>query len=76
MKYRICNGNGQAFYEIGVADNGDPLGISKDVFEKVSVIVSTFRMFSNLLYSLFKLYIICQISLVHHYKFLKLEMEH
>lgn len=39
MKFRICNGNGQAFYEIGVADNGDPIGISKDVFEKVGIIL-------------------------------------
>lgn len=30
MKYRLQEGNGEAIYEIGVEDNGNPLGLCKD----------------------------------------------
>lgn len=28
MKFRLAEGNGEAFYEIGLEDNGNPLGLS------------------------------------------------
>jgi GTPase len=33
MKFRLEEGNGDCYYEIGVEDNGNPLGISKDELE-------------------------------------------
>ena len=33
MKFRIEEGNGECYYEIGVEDNGNPLGISKEELE-------------------------------------------
>lgn len=35
MKYRIVNGCGQAIYEIGIHDDGTPIGIEKEIFIKV-----------------------------------------
>jgi len=33
MKYRIVNGNGHAYYEIGVQDDGTPCGVPENVFK-------------------------------------------
>jgi elongation factor 1-alpha len=33
MKFRLDEGNGECFYEIGVEDNGNPLGISMEELE-------------------------------------------
>ena len=30
MKFRLEEGNGQAFYQIGVEDNGNPLGLDDE----------------------------------------------
>lgn len=30
MKFRLDEGGGQAFYRIGVEDNGNPLGLSNE----------------------------------------------
>ena len=30
MKYRLQEGNGEAVYEIGVGEDGNPLGLNKD----------------------------------------------
>lgn len=33
MQFRLTEGNGECFYQIGVEDNGNPIGISKDELE-------------------------------------------
>lgn len=43
MKYRLQEGNGEAIYEIGVEDNGNPLGLSiSDMLESISYFCSFF----------------------------------
>lgn len=34
MQFRLTEGNGECFYQIGVEDNGNPLGLSKDELEE------------------------------------------
>ena len=34
MQFRLREGNGECFYEIGVEDNGNPLGLNKDELEE------------------------------------------
>jgi GTPase len=45
MKYRLQEGNGEAIYEIGVEDNGNPLGLSLfDMLESISKIFFGFNL--------------------------------
>lgn len=30
LKYRLQDGNGEAYYELGIEENGNPLGLSQD----------------------------------------------
>ena len=41
MKFRIEEGNGECYYEIGVEDNGNPLGISKEELEISVNVIAT-----------------------------------
>lgn len=34
LHWRLNEGKGTAFYEVGVRDNGDPIGISEDIMIK------------------------------------------
>ena len=34
MKFRLTEGNGECFYEIGISDNGDPIGLPKEDLEE------------------------------------------
>lgn len=34
MKWRLCEGNGEAIYEIGIDDDGVPIGLEDDDFEE------------------------------------------
>jgi len=34
MKYRLEEGGGEAFYEVGVADDGEPIGLSKEQLDE------------------------------------------
>lgn len=39
MKFRLNEGNGQAYYQIGVEDNGNPLGLGeKEMFESLATL--------------------------------------
>jgi len=39
MSYRISSGNGEAFYEVGIMDDGQPLGIEpQQIFETLLVL--------------------------------------
>ena len=41
MKFRLEEGNGECYYEIGVEDNGNPLGISKEELEISVNVIAT-----------------------------------
>ena len=41
MKFRLGEGHGECYYEIGVEDNGNPLGISKEELEISLSVVNT-----------------------------------